>query len=295
MAKTELFGEFLKNRSVKQNKVYFVNNQYVQGRNNADSADLNMFKINEDDQLAFDLLPIYDAVIGESTPNAALVNKAYVLNVLAGLRDPKDAVRAASIGNLDLASMPAQVDGVTLSVDDRFLAKNQTDAKENGIYLFKGIGAAAVRSSDADQNSEVKQGMSALVAEGTVNAHRQYMLATANPIDLGVSELSFVRIPNPSDLVIEMEEIITLDANDLDTNGYIDLANLALQPSVKVTPIGGILQEKGSAYTMSVESGVTRITFGTSGTAGSLGELLKQVQQAHGSVKLSVIYEKLAN
>jgi hypothetical protein len=295
MAKTELFGEFLKNKSVRQNKIYFSNNQFVQGRNSEGTADLNMFKINGNNELEFSLLPIYSGVMEDSTPNSALVTKEYVLNILAGLRDPKDAVRAASVGNLDLANMPAQIDGITLSFGDRFLAKNQTDAKENGIYLFQGAGSAAFRSADANANDEVKQGMSMLVAEGTVNAHRQYMLATVNPIELGTSELVFVRIPNPSDLVIEMEEIITLDANDLDTNGYVDLANLALEPSVKVTPIGGILQEKGEAYTMSVEGGVTRITFGTSGTVGSLGELLKQVQQAHGSVKLSVIYEKLAN
>lgn len=295
MSKTELFGQFLKNKSVRQNKIFFNNNEFVQGRNSEGNADLNMFRINEDNELELNLLPVYTDPMDAATPNRALVTKEYVLNILAGMRDPKDAVRAASTGNLDLSNMPASVDGVSLGADDRFLAKNQTDATQNGIYLFKGAGQAAIRSTDADENMEVKQGMSMLVAEGTVNANRQYMLSTANPIDLGVSELIFARIPNPADLVIELEEIVTLTATDLDDNGYIDLSNLALEPSVKVTPIGGILQEKGVAYTMSVEGGVTRITFGTASTIGSLGELLKQVQQAHGSVKLSVIYEKLAN
>jgi hypothetical protein len=293
--KTELYGQFLRNRSVRQNKVYFNNNEWMQGRNEQDTADLNLIRINEDDYLELGILPIYDDVIDAATPNNALVNKAYVLGVLAGLRDPKDAVRAASIGNIDLASMPANVDGVTLDVGDRFLAKNQTDAIENGIYVYDGAGQPAVRSEDADEDAEVNQGMSALVAEGSVNARRQYMLSTPDPIVVDTTALTFVRIPNPSDLVIEQEEIIELTDNDLDDNGYVDLTVNALQPSIEVTPIGGVLQEKDEAYTLSVESGVTRITFGTSATSGSLGELLKEIKDLYGTIKLSVIYERLAN
>jgi hypothetical protein len=291
---TELFGQFLKNRSVKQSKIYFDNNQYAQGRNDADTADLDLLKINEDDHAEFGILPIYDGVIDGATPNKALTNKEYVLNVLAGMRDPKDAVRAASIGNLDLADMPAAIDSITMDIDDRFLAKNQTDPVENGIYLYKGAGNPAVRSPDADEDHEVKQGMSTIVAEGAVNARRQYMLSTANPIVVDTTELTFVRIPNPADLVIQQHEVLDLDDTDLDDNGYKDLSVIGLHPSVQVVPKGGPMQESGVDFTLSNVGLATRITFGTSATVGSLGEKLKEIKDNHTSAKLIVYYERLA-
>lgn len=80
--------------------------------------------------------------------------KNYTDNLAQGL-SWKHVVRAASTANLNLASMPATVDGVTLASLDRFLAKDQTTSSQNGIYVFNGAGSAATRSSDADTAVEL--------------------------------------------------------------------------------------------------------------------------------------------
>ncbi len=65
------------------------------------------------------------------------------------------ALEASSNG-----SLPAQ-DGVTLSVGDRFLVKDQTDGAQNGIYSVTSVGGASAkwkltRTSDADSNTELR-------------------------------------------------------------------------------------------------------------------------------------------
>ncbi len=92
----------------------------------------------------------------------------------------KDKVRAASTGNLDLSSMPASVDGIALSQDDRFLAKDQSAPAQNGIYVFNGTGSAATRATDADTTAEMN--MAAVgVLEGTANGATFWEQQTANP------------------------------------------------------------------------------------------------------------------
>lgn len=296
---TQSFGEWLRARSVNQDKMFFDNDVYAVGRNNADTADLDVMKIDTDDHLEFGILPVWKGLLDAATPNDALVTKRYVLNVLAGLRDPKDAVRVATTGNIDLASMPVSVDGVALNAEERFLVKNQTNAEENGIYTYPvaGAGNAAVRATDADEDAEVTQGMSTIVIEGLVNAGRQYALSTPDPIDVGVTPLTFIRVPNPSDMVIQQHEILDLTAADLDVNGYKDLSVQALHPAIHLVPRGGPKQVAGAGEDFQVSNvgGVTRLTFGLSGTPGTLGEKLRQILTKYGSSQLIVHYERLAN
>lgn len=126
-----------------------------------------------------------------TTDNAA-ANKAYVDAAVNNL-DDKTECRVASTGNLNLSSMPATVDGVTLSSGDRFLAKNQTDASKNGIYVFNGAGSAATRASDADENSEVTAGMTTYILAGSTHLGGIFKLVTPNPITVGTTDLTFTQ------------------------------------------------------------------------------------------------------
>jgi hypothetical protein len=95
------------------------------------------------------------------------------------------------------------IDGVTLNAGDRVLLKDQTDAKQNGIYTVTNTGsssAAAVltRATDSDNSvdGEVREGMFAFTQEGTVNARDGYvLLASASRageiFQLGTDSLSF--------------------------------------------------------------------------------------------------------
>lgn len=150
------------------------------------------------------------------------VTKAYVDNLLNGIKW-KANVRVASTANLALSSMPASVDGVTLTIGDRFLAKDQTLGEENGIYVFNGAAAAATRAADADSASEL-QSASVFVAEGT-SADIAFT-QTADSITLGTTPLVFVAF---SSTALSGHDMIALVGGnisvDLASNGGLESSN----------------------------------------------------------------------
>lgn len=253
---SQIDGKWIKDNTVKENHIQLNNDQPLRGRNLADSADINILKVNTADQPEFLTQPQY---ANDPVANADLVNKGYVLNVLAGLRDPKDAVRVASTANVDIATGGLiNVDGVVVSAGDRVLLKNQTDDTQNGIYIA--AAGAWSRSTDADEDAEVTNGMSCLVTEGLTNVRKIYVLTTSDPITLGVSSLVFAQAPNPANFLVPEEASVTLAAGDI-TNGYIDLPHLAEAKSIKLFPLGGPKQEYLVDYTVAPASGVSRVTF----------------------------------
>lgn len=91
--------------------------------------------------------------------------KAYVDSAVEGLAW-KDSVRVASVANINLSSPGATIDGITMSSGDRFLAKDQSTASENGIYVWNGAAVAATRALDASTAAELEQAITT-VEEGT--------------------------------------------------------------------------------------------------------------------------------
>lgn len=253
-------GKWIKNDTIKDNHIQLTNDQYLRGRNNADTADISILKVRTDDLIEFGIQPQFT---GSPAIDADLVNRGYVLDVLAGLRDPKDAVQLASTANVALTGEQT-IDGVLTSTS-RILLKNQTAPAENGIYIT--AAGAWARATDADTDAEVTSGMSCLVTEGTLNARKLYVLTTADPITVGVTGLVFAQAPNPANFLVPKTAGFTLVALDI-ANGYIDLAHEAEPESIIVTPIGGPQQENSVDFTVSTVSNVSRITF-----AGNLAAL----------------------
>ncbi len=65
-------------------------------------------------------------------------------------------VRVASQSNLNLSSPGASIDGCTVMVaGNRVLVRAQTDATQNGIYVWNGAGTTMTRATDADQSNEL--------------------------------------------------------------------------------------------------------------------------------------------
>ncbi len=128
--------------------------------------------------------------LGSPSVSSDAANKQYVDNIALGLKW-KESVRAASTADLDLSGPGATIDGVTMVAGDRFLAKNQTDASENGIYVFNGAAAAATRAPDADTSARVTPGLATSVEEGTVNEDSSWVLTTDAPIVLDTTNLVF--------------------------------------------------------------------------------------------------------
>lgn len=118
---------------------------------------------------------------------------------------------AASTGNLTLSAPGATIDGVTMAVGFRFLAKDQSSSVENGIYRWTGAATAAVRDFDMDQDTnsavpaqEVAGAMVAVIA-GTVNAGRIYRCTNTATVQLGVDAIAFTELASGSSLVVPVD------------------------------------------------------------------------------------------
>lgn len=101
----------------------------------------------------------------------------------------KAPVRVATTGgNITLSGLQT-IDGVALASGDRVLVKDQTDTTTNGLYNV--ATGPWTRTIDALNNSQFTQGMQVAVTQGQANAGAAFTLATANPIVLGTSPLTF--------------------------------------------------------------------------------------------------------
>ena len=150
----------------------------------------------------------------------------------AGVSAWKEAVRAASTGDVDATSAPATIDGVTLAAGDRVLLKDQATAAENGIYVFNAAGSALTRATDLDSGSEA-EGAMVFVQEGTSHQNQQYG-QIEDGVTIGTSAQSWTLIgpssgvANATDAVSGVVELAT-DTEAIagtDTSRALTAANL---------------------------------------------------------------------
>lgn len=177
--------------------------------------------------------------LGAPTSGGDAVNKDYADSLAAGL-DPKAscfAATTASVGGtynatggtgasgaftgVDLTS----IDGVSLSVGNRLLVKDQADAKQNGIYIVTTAGASGAieRAADHDgsPSSEVSAGNFTFVEVGTANGDTGWVIITnSGTLTLNVDTVDwgkFSAVGGLSGLQTEVDAIET--AVGLNTNG----------------------------------------------------------------------------
>jgi hypothetical protein len=107
----------------------------------------------------------YDSESGVvDVDTAEIATRQYVDSVSEGLHIHA-SVAVATEENIDLASPPSTIDGVTLVEGMRVLVKDQTNAAQNGIYVFED--GSLVRAEDHDTASEVQAGDFVFVEGGT--------------------------------------------------------------------------------------------------------------------------------
>jgi len=120
-------------------------------------------------------------------PSVVLATREWVTEELAR-QDFKHSVVVATTANIALTGLQT-IDGVALLAGNRVLVKNQTAAKENGLYEVSA--GAWTRTKDADTSAKVTPGLLVLVEKGTVNGDSAWQLVTDALISLGVSGLAF--------------------------------------------------------------------------------------------------------
>jgi hypothetical protein len=130
-------------------------------------------------------------IVGLADPTSPqeAATKSYVDAARQGL-DTKDSCRVATNGNIALTGTQS-IDGVTLSVGDRVLVKDQTNASENGIYVV--AAGAWTRAVDADTSAKVSPSLYTFIEEGSTNADAGWTLTTNAPITLGTTALTFTQ------------------------------------------------------------------------------------------------------
>ncbi|MFJ2981303.1 MULTISPECIES: phage tail protein [unclassified Pseudomonas] len=140
-------------------------------------------------------------------PAVVLATREWVTEELAR-QDFKHSVVAATTANIALSGLPT-IDGVALTAGARVLVKNQTAAKDNGIYQAA-VGAWS-RSSDADTDAKVTPGLLVLVEKGTVNGDSAWQLVTDGPITLGVSAQAYEMAFGRSGVAAATYRSVTVD------------------------------------------------------------------------------------
>lgn len=115
---------------------------------------------------------------------------SYVADELAKL-DNKQSVRVATTANIVLSAAQT-IDGVAVVAGDRVLVKNQTAAKDNGIYVVATAGW--VRAKDADVSAEVTSALIVSVEQGATLADTRWQLVTDGAIVLGTTALTFQNV-----------------------------------------------------------------------------------------------------
>lgn len=141
--------------------------------------------------------------------------KGYV-DALKQALDIKDSVKAATTANITLSGTQT-IDGVSLSVGDRVLVKNQSAGADNGIYVV--ASSSWTRSVDADSSSKVTPGMFVFVEQGTANGDNGYVLTT-DSVTLGTTSLTFTQFSGAGQ--ITAGNGLTQSGNTIDVVGTSD-------------------------------------------------------------------------
>lgn len=152
------------------------------------------------DEKAFAILQFYVDATGTGDNE---VNKKWVMlqgsGGSASINSIKEPCRVATTGNNALHPVyNVTIDGVTLVEGQRLLVKNQTTARDNGIYVCGAVVAGAstfTRATDFDNDSEVKSGTLVTINEGTANGNKVFMMTEdTNPIIVGTTAIYFTLV-----------------------------------------------------------------------------------------------------
>jgi hypothetical protein len=209
---------------------------------------------------------------------------------------------------------PLTIDGTTITaLGTRVLIKDQIGKANNGIFELTAMEAFAgegkfggggkfaegssytlTRTKDADETSEVKQGMFVLVTNGTANKATSWLLTSPDPITIGTTAQEFSAFtaaptglagggltgtyPNPS---IKEKVIVNADVSDtaaieykkLNLTGKIigaDIAEKTIEETDMMSPnnvVYRLLHQVSSTFGAATAAATYLLTFGNATNA----------------------------
>jgi len=182
---------------------------------------------------------------------------------------PTVLVRAAATTNIDIANPPDQIDTVGLGIYDRIVLTQQSDRKQNGVYVFFATNRSLVRSSDQNASSGIYSGTVIFVAEGTVYGGSSWRIETAGVI-----------IPDSTQLLItQTGSLDTMAIAKLPKNTSAGLitrttyGNVVLRSLVSTSSFVTVANASGDVGDITISTGILAPVAGGTGRAGFFGYL----------------------
>ena len=180
--------------------------------------------------------------LASPTAGSDAVNKSYADALFVGAKIQQD-VAAASTGNVDISSAPSALDTVTGVAGHRWLLKDQTDLKENGIYDFASTAAALTRSPSLDNQplSEIINGVLVPRVKGGTQVGTAWVISSngtgvGNVHTIGTDNITFTSFATPATYTAGagiyfsgMQILANVDGSSIDAAGSVANGTATLQ------------------------------------------------------------------
>ena len=214
--------------------------------------------------------------LADPTGDNDAANKGYVDGVAQGL-DVKQSVQACTTSNITLSGTQT-IDGVSVSVDERVLVKDQSVASQNGLYLCKS--GSWVRTDDLAAGADAA-GAFVFVEAGSANGDKGFVCTTnKGSATVGSDSLAFSQFSSSGEVTAGdgLQKSGSELSVDLKSNGGLVIESSELALKLDASSITG---------TLAISDG------GTGGTSSSvartnLGVAIGSDVMAH-SAKLDAI------
>lgn len=171
-------------------------------------------------------------------------SKSEVDSLVQGFRG-KASATVATTAALTFNTAQTTIDGVTISITDRVLIKNQANAAQNGIYTNVTT-TAWVRAENADTAEELTSAL-VFVDKGTLNRDTAW-LQTTDDIVLGTSSLNWIQFANSGSYA---PLVHTHSATDI-TSGILPVA----RGGTGVSTITGLIKGNGTGAMTAAIAGI---------------------------------------
>jgi hypothetical protein len=145
----------------------------------------------------------------------------------------KANVRVSTQGNINLASPGASINGISMNAGERFLARLQTSASENGIYVWNGASTTATRAPDASTFTELEK--ATVTVEEGADAGVSYRQTQVNGT-LGSTDILWVTFGTAAGAASEGAAGIAEIATQAETDGGTDDARIITPLKLKTSP-----------------------------------------------------------
>lgn len=289
---TQIKKKFILADAVDETKVKFLNNGAFRARNAADSADVNLFKLDASDIFKLLKRPQVDTGAGAASADDDVITKKYSDDAIYN----NVTVKLAAANGIATLDASGKLPSSQLTVD-AFEYKGTWDASTNTPTLANGtgntgdiyqctvagsvnFGAGAISFAVGDKvayNGSVWEKWDMSDSVDSVNGQTgavvldaaDLLYAQADPADWTIADNSAISatLDEVGNRLVALEgasvqfaqEKFTLSAGDI-SNGYITLANLAIAASINAF-VDRLAIHQTDDYTLSTVGGVTRMTF----------------------------------